>query len=133
MLMSTAIDIVLHFLGGMLDSSWEHFAEALANATSPEGVIEALASIYLELELKQPEAMGAQEDNNVVCRVEDARVFVARDTRPSGEYLAELALFGIQALNAQATDFGIMTTPQVCLFLRTNMSLILSACNFMSM
>eukprot|EP01084_Bolivina_argentea_P286925 492284_1 len=98
--------------GGMLDSSWEYFAEDLANAASSDGVLEALANIYLELELNQPGATGAQKDN-VVCGVDDAQVFVARDTRPSGEYLAELALAGIRSLNAQATDFGIMTTPQL--------------------
>ncbi len=116
------IEIVLYFLGGMLDSSWEHFAEALANATSSDGVLEALANISLELELKQQpsDATGAQDDNVIVCSVDDAHVFVARDTRSSGEYLAELAWAGIQALNAQVTDFGIMTTPQVCLCIRPN-------------
>ncbi len=103
----------------MLDSSWEYFAEALANAASSDGVLETLANIYLELELNQPGATGAQKDN-VLCGVDDAHVFVAKDTRPSGEYLAELALAGIRSLNAQATDFGIMTTPQVCLCLRPN-------------
>ncbi len=114
-----AIGITVYFLGGMLDSSWEHFAEDLANATSSDGVLEALANIYLELELDIPGTTGAQKDN-VVCGVGGAQVFVARDTRPSGKHLAELALAGIRSLNAQATDFGILTTPQVCLCLRPN-------------
>jgi phosphoacetylglucosamine mutase len=41
------------------------------------------------------------------------RVLIGRDTRPSSPLLAELALAGARILGADASDLGVLTTPQL--------------------
>jgi phosphoacetylglucosamine mutase len=43
-----------------------------------------------------------------------AQVLLARDTRPTGEYLLDVAVKGVNAvIGAVAVDMGILTTPQL--------------------
>ncbi|CAL4952390.1 unnamed protein product [Urochloa decumbens] len=87
--------------GGMMDQQWEPFAAALANAPDPD----ALLQLVLQFVKDEGIPLGGHHT---------AQVLLGRDTRPTGEYLLDAALQGINAiLGAQAIDMGILTTPQL--------------------
>ena len=84
-------------MGEMLENSWEAYSTSLANATDGDVV-----SLYhkLEQELKiNPET--------------PARVIYARDTRPSGPALVKALTDALDAAGAEATDYKLLTTPQL--------------------
>ncbi|XP_030524591.1 phosphoacetylglucosamine mutase isoform X1 [Rhodamnia argentea] len=87
--------------GGMLTQAWEPFADALANATDSD----CLLQLIIEF---------AKEESILIdghCRAE---VLLGRDTRPSGESLLEAAKQGINSIvGSAAIDMGILTTPQL--------------------
>ena len=72
----------------MLNASWEKFATALANA---EDIASVLKEIVVDtgVELAKP-----------------AKVFIARDTRPSGLPFTKALMDGIQAMGGIYHDFG---------------------------
>ncbi|KAK3717873.1 hypothetical protein QZH41_014872 [Actinostola sp. cb2023] len=82
-------------MGEMLNASWEKFATALANA---EDIASVLKEIVVDtgVELAKP-----------------AKVFIARDTRPSGLPFTKALMDGIQAMGGIYHDFGVLTTPQL--------------------
>lgn len=87
--------------GGMLSQHWEPFADALANAPSPQHLL-LLINEFVEKE-------GISMDG--VTQVE---VLLGRDTRPSGDALLEAAKQGVTSIvGAVATDMGVLTTPQL--------------------
>ncbi|XP_057763266.1 phosphoacetylglucosamine mutase [Arachis stenosperma] len=87
--------------GGMLSQHWEPFADALANAPSPQELIQ-LINEFVKKE-------GIQFDG-----VKHAEILLGRDTRPSGEALLEAAKEGVASIvGAVAMDLGILTTPQL--------------------
>ncbi|MED6167723.1 hypothetical protein PIB30_005345 [Stylosanthes scabra] len=87
--------------GGMLSQHWEPFADALANAPSPQELIQ-LINEFVKKE-------GIQFDG-----VRSAEILLGRDTRPSGEALLEAAKQGVASVvGAVAVDMGILTTPQL--------------------
>ncbi|XP_016201523.1 phosphoacetylglucosamine mutase [Arachis ipaensis] len=87
--------------GGMLSQHWEPFADALANAPSPQELIR-LINEFVKKE-------GIQFDG-----VKHAEILLGRDTRPSGEALLEAAKEGVASIvRAVAMDLGILTTPQL--------------------
>ncbi|KAJ3130491.1 Phosphoacetylglucosamine Mutase [Nowakowskiella sp. JEL0407] len=85
-------------LGEMLAQSWEAYGTELANATSVAGFIAAISTIKLKegIDWSVP-----------------ARVVVGRDTRPSGPALLESCKDGVEALDGELTDIGLVTTPQL--------------------
>ena len=83
--------------GGMLSPSWEGYATRLANA-SPYEVLQTVSDIL------------AREQIDLSI---SSRVLLARDTRPSGEALAEALMGGAEAVGTYVTDLGILTTPQL--------------------
>ncbi|GJE87681.1 phosphoacetylglucosamine mutase [Phanerochaete sordida] len=82
--------------GEMLEASWETHATTLANAPDVDALIEALESLVktLKIDLSKP-----------------ARVVFARDTRPSGPALVGALEDGLKALNVEARNAGVTTTP----------------------
>ncbi|KAG0246292.1 Phosphoacetylglucosamine mutase [Mortierella sp. GBAus27b] len=84
-------------LGEMLEASWEAHATALANAPNDQ-LFEAVQSMVntLKVDLTKP-----------------ANVVYGRDTRPSGESLVAALNDGLKVLDANGTDYGILTTPQL--------------------
>lgn len=86
-------------MGEMLTQDWEKFATILANASTSE------LSERIKM-LKQLSA-GNESDNTI------PRVVFARDTRPSGERLAEHLAKAAVLLNSKLTDCGQLTTPQL--------------------
>ena len=74
--------------GEMLQPSWERHASELANA---EDVVEILRGVVTEHSI----------DWNV-----PAKVFIARDTRPSGVQLVKAIADGIEALGGSCHDYG---------------------------
>ncbi|XP_027360690.1 phosphoacetylglucosamine mutase isoform X2 [Abrus precatorius] len=87
--------------GGMLSQQWEPFADALANASSPQQLI-LLINEFVEKERIPMDG------------VRHAEVLLGRDTRPSGDALLEAARQGVTSIvGAVATDMGILTTPQL--------------------
>ncbi|XP_014521328.1 phosphoacetylglucosamine mutase isoform X2 [Vigna radiata var. radiata] len=87
--------------GGMLSQHWEPFADALANAPSPQHLL-LLINEFVAKE-------GILMDG-----VSQAEVLLGRDTRPSGDALFEAARQGVTSVvGAVATDMGILTTPQL--------------------
>ncbi|KAL2348243.1 hypothetical protein Fmac_002243 [Flemingia macrophylla] len=87
--------------GGMLSQRWEPFADALANAPSPQNLI-LLINEFVEKEGISLDGVGVVE------------VLLGRDTRPSGDALHEAAKQGVTSIvGAVATDMGILTTPQL--------------------
>nr|CAB3475756.1 unnamed protein product [Digitaria exilis] len=87
--------------GGMMAQHWESFADALANAPDPD----ALLQLVLQFAKDEGIPLGSHHT---------AQVLLGRDTRPTGEYLLDAALQGINAIvGAHAIDMGILTTPQL--------------------
>ncbi|QCD91483.1 phosphoacetylglucosamine mutase isoform X1 [Vigna unguiculata] len=87
--------------GGMLSQHWEPFADALANAPSPQHLL-VLINEFVAKE-------GILMDG-----VSHAEVLLGRDTRPSGDALLEAARQGVTSIvGAVATDMGVLTTPQL--------------------
>lgn len=82
-------------LGEMLQPSWEKHASELANA---EDIVEVLR--------------GVVEVHRIDWNV-PAKVFIARDTRPSGVEFVKALLDGVQALGGSGRDYGVLTTPQL--------------------
>ena len=80
----------------MLEASWEAHATALANANTTDTFISTLEQLIssLRIDLSKP-----------------ARVVYARDTRPSGASLVSSLEDGFRALDAEARNAGIITTP----------------------
>lgn len=83
-------------LGEMLQPSWERHATELANA---EDVVEVLRGVVTEHSI----------DWNV-----PAKVFIARDTRPSGVQFVTALADGIEALGGSCHDYGEEEIPHPC-------------------
>ncbi|KAG0049826.1 Phosphoacetylglucosamine Mutase [Gryganskiella cystojenkinii] len=85
-------------MGEMLEGSWEAHATALSNAQTNEQVLDYIHVMVssLKIDLTNP-----------------ANVVYGRDTRPSGESLVAALVDGLKVLDAQSTDYGILTTPQL--------------------
>ncbi|KAA0050907.1 phosphoacetylglucosamine mutase [Cucumis melo var. makuwa] len=87
--------------GGMLTQDWEPFANALANASSSQDLVQLIIEF-------------AEKENILLNGSKSAQVLVARDTRPSGELLLDAAKHGIGSIiGVVAHDLGILTTPQL--------------------
>ncbi|CAM0905615.1 unnamed protein product [Alopecurus aequalis] len=87
--------------GGMMSQAWEPFSDALANAPTPDALLQ------LVLQFAKDEGITLGEGHS-------AQVLLARDTRPTGEYLLDVAAKGINAIvGSVALDMGILTTPQL--------------------
>jgi len=84
--------------GEMLTSSWECHANALANATETDEVVEVLDSIIAS------EKIDMDRTGNI---------FLGKDTRPSSENLSELVREGALLIGGNVLDFGLQTTPQL--------------------
>ncbi|XP_021595877.1 phosphoacetylglucosamine mutase isoform X1 [Manihot esculenta] len=87
--------------GGMLTQDWEPFADAIANAATPEHLVQLIDEFV-------------KKENIHFHGVRSAEILLGRDTRPSGESLLEAAKQGINSIvGALAIDMGILTTPQL--------------------
>ncbi|WCJ20700.1 Phosphoacetylglucosamine mutase [Euphorbia peplus] len=87
--------------GGMLTQDWEPFADAIANAASPQDLVQLIDEFV-------------KKENIPFDGVRSAEVLLGRDTRPSGEFLLECAKQGINSIvGAHTFDMGILTTPQL--------------------
>uniref|UniRef100_A0A0E0LI64 Phosphoacetylglucosamine mutase n=1 Tax=Oryza punctata TaxID=4537 RepID=A0A0E0LI64_ORYPU len=94
--------------GGMLSQDWEPFADALANAPTPDDLLQIVLQFAKDEEIK----LGGSHS---------AQVLLARDTRPTGEYLLDAAVKGVNAMiGAVAVDMGILTTPQLHWMVRSS-------------
>jgi len=84
--------------GEMMEQEWEKYATWLVNAPSDQ----ELVAIYNKLasELK-------------ISLTGPAKVVYGRDTRPSGHKLVGALSDAIEAAGGEATDFRILTTPQL--------------------
>ncbi|CAI5742667.1 unnamed protein product [Peronospora destructor] len=83
--------------GEILSQKWETYAMQLANAAQDK-VVEVLDSVVAA------EKIDLEQTGNV---------FIAKDTRPSSEHLAELAREGALVIGGNVLDFGLQTTPQL--------------------
>ncbi|KAG7952449.1 hypothetical protein I3843_12G059600 [Carya illinoinensis] len=93
--------------GGMLSQDWEPFADALANAPTPQHLLQLITEFV-------------KKEKIPLEGVRPATVLLGRDTRPSGESLLEAAKQGISSiLGVAAIDMGIVTTPQLHWMVRT--------------
>ena len=79
-------------------ASWEKHATTLADATSDAELFTTYESLIKET------------NTNATTK---ARVVYARDTRESGPRLAAALKAGLDAVQAEATDYGVLTTPQL--------------------
>ena len=94
-------------LGDMLEQDWERYATALVNAPTDD----ALVAVYTRL----------ATDLKIDLRL-PAKVIYGRDTRPSGHTLVAALSAGLEAANAEAVDFKILTTPQLHYLVRATNS-----------
>ena len=87
--------------GGMLAMTWETHAERLVNANNAEDFTEGVVAILQIIQTNDGRGKG--------------RVFVARDTRPSGQRLLSFVIEGIQATGATVVGSSdtLRTTPQL--------------------
>ncbi|CAK7356207.1 unnamed protein product [Dovyalis caffra] len=87
--------------GGLLSQEWEPFADAIANAPTPQHLIQLIDEFV-------------KKENIEFDGVRSAEILLGRDTRPSGESLLEAAKQGVCSIvGATASDMGILTTPQL--------------------
>ncbi|KAJ1555588.1 Phosphoacetylglucosamine Mutase, partial [Cladochytrium tenue] len=86
-------------LGEMLAPAWEDYATRLANAADASVAVAVLEEVL--------------EAEKITFDAAEARVCVARDTRPSGEALVASLIEGIKALGGSVSDYGVLTTPQL--------------------
>ncbi|XP_022877066.1 phosphoacetylglucosamine mutase-like [Olea europaea var. sylvestris] len=87
--------------GGMLSQHWEPFADTLSNAGDPNTLLQLIDDF-------------AKKEKIPLEGASEGEVLLGRDTRPSGEFLAEAAKQGITSImGVNATDMGVMTTPQL--------------------
>lgn len=84
--------------GDMLEASWEAHATNVANAQDDKALVKTLEVIVDKYKID----LGIE-----------ANVIYAIDTRPSSKGLAKSLDDGIRALDGQAKDFGLKTTPQL--------------------
>ncbi|CAN6654196.1 phosphoacetylglucosamine mutase [Trichomonascus vanleenenianus] len=84
--------------GEMLESAWEAYATQLANARTDEELVNEVDALAKELSID----MSAP-----------AKVIYARDSRESGPRLVAALADGLKAVNAEITDYGLLTTPQL--------------------
>ena len=91
--------------GGVLEMSWEKYAQKLANVDASE-VTSCLQYICKEENISL-NITEEQQLNGIPS------VFVGRDTRKSGVLLAKLAREAAILLKANVLDFGLLTTPQL--------------------
>ena len=96
--------------GGMLPTSWEGDAEALANAGSADEMRKVLTKL---LAIDEPASSLHPPPPKGLAPRNIPHVFLARDTRPTGPALAEAAASGATAAGATVTDLGLNTTPQL--------------------
>ena len=96
--------------GGMLAMNWETHAERLVNAKNAEDFTEAVVAILQIIQTNEEEEM--KDEGNGRGK---GRVFVARDTRPSGQRLLSFVIEGIQATGATVVGSRdtLRTTPQL--------------------
>ncbi|KAJ2599043.1 hypothetical protein H4R99_003859 [Coemansia sp. RSA 1722] len=90
-------------MGEMLQQSWEAYCTDVANAESADELVQTLARIV--------------QDERIDVAV-TPRVAYARDTRPSGPMLQAALEDGLAALGVDASNYGIVTTPQLHYFVR---------------
>lgn len=88
--------------GGMLTSSWEKYAEQLANAAADQVSKELDTIVALEK----------------IDTTRTGNIFIAKDTRESSEYLSELAREGALLIGGNVLDFALQTTPQLHHYVR---------------
>ncbi|XP_046384401.1 phosphoacetylglucosamine mutase [Ischnura elegans] len=86
--------------GEMLDQKWEKLATDIVNVG--DGQLESVL-----LDIIRSESIEISEPG---------KVFVGRDTRPSGVALLNSAIDGIKDLHGELRDFGIVTTPMLHYF-----------------
>ncbi|OZC10386.1 phosphoglucomutase/phosphomannomutase, alpha/beta/alpha domain I [Onchocerca flexuosa] len=84
-------------MGGMLDATWENYANLIVNASDSE---------FLE----KSQEFRRQFSGRIG---ENANVFTAIDTRPSSKYIEEAAFNGIQCARVRSRRLGLLTTPQL--------------------
>ncbi|EPQ30761.1 uncharacterized protein PFL1_01662 [Pseudozyma flocculosa PF-1] len=84
--------------GEMLESSWEPFCTAIANAETSDELVASLEKLvaHFKVDLSAP-----------------ASVVVGYDTRPSCQTLVKAIIDGLSAMGAQTIDAGLKTTPQL--------------------
>lgn len=92
--------------GGMLDMEWEKYANDLAQAKDKEGMIQCIKTLVKE----QSVPLGNRDK---------ACVYIARDTRPSGEELVKAAIAGVASLAVPVCNLGVLTTPQAHYIVRS--------------
>ena len=80
----------------MLEASWEGYATTLSNAPTTADFIQAVQTLV---------------SNQKIDLTKPARVIYARDTRPSGPSLVAALEDGLKAMNAEARNEDVLTTP----------------------
>ena len=99
-------------LGEMLESSWEAYATLFANAKDEEALLDAIRKVVNSTKLD----LNAKA---VVIYARDTRLPPpnlqrgANSDRPSGVPLSKSLADGLNAFEAEATDYGVQTTPQL--------------------
>ncbi|KAF9626731.1 hypothetical protein IFM89_038949 [Coptis chinensis] len=68
--------------GGMLSQDWEPFADAIANAVEPNDLIRLVTEFV-------------KKEDIPIGRIQSAKIYLGRDTRPSGEVLLKAAKQGL--------------------------------------
>ncbi|CAI8589070.1 unnamed protein product [Vicia faba] len=88
-------------LAALRSLHWEPFADAIANAPSPQQLLQLINEFV-------------EKERIPFDGVRPAEILLGRDTRPSGEALLEAARQGVTSIvGAVASDMGILTTPQL--------------------
>ncbi|KAJ9459992.1 Phosphoacetylglucosamine mutase [Diplonema papillatum] len=90
--------------GAMLEAAWEPLAEKLGNARTADDISTVFAAIASAH--KPVPGAGATLP----------KVFLGRDTRPTGTTLSDAVKAGVAVAGGVCVDFGVVSTPQLHFF-----------------
>ncbi|KAF2859915.1 Phosphoacetylglucosamine mutase [Piedraia hortae CBS 480.64] len=85
-------------LGEMMVQDWEGASTKLSNTRTPDELVKCYGDMLETLRVNE---------------TKPSKVIFARDTRPSGVRLVKVIKSALDAVGAEYTDFGCLTTPQL--------------------
>lgn len=97
---------LVHPQGGLPPPEWEQLAIDFANCADEE------LPVLVSRHLKRHSSSGATPACQSVTAAGPPKIFIARDTRPSGVRLAELVRESAKLVGAVIIDGGLMSTPK---------------------
>jgi phosphoacetylglucosamine mutase len=99
--------------GGMLEMSWEPLAVEIANASTWEAFLKAIATIEKRAGKRILSDGSEGQAVATASDIQKLRFHIGRDTRPTGNEIRDALASALSALGATVVDHGIVSTPML--------------------